>query len=108
MAQTKTTRATSLPSTSSLPALPSLPSVRRMRPCACGCSLPTQRTWFPGHDARMKSIILRVVNGVMTLEDVGEWGGEAVMRATARAMADVKLMERWNVNIPEAEVEAAS
>lgn len=29
--------------------------------CACGCKSPTARTFAPGHDAKLKSLVLQVV-----------------------------------------------
>jgi hypothetical protein len=90
--------------------LPALPSVSRIRPmfsCSCGCGSLTQRSFTPGHDARLKGIIIRVVRGVMTLDDVREWAegrGEQTVAAVTKAMANKGLMARWNITIPKAEV----
>lgn len=57
----------------SLPSLPSLPKSRKSKPthdCACGCGMGTKGTWFPGHDGRATGWALRVIRGVMTIEDV--------------------------------------
>lgn len=87
--------------------LPSLPSVARVRPlfsCTCGCGLLTQRAFTPGHDARLKGLIIRVVRGVMTLEDVRTWAedrGDQTVAAVKKAMANAALMKRWNIVIPK-------
>lgn len=82
-----------------LPRLPqmSTSTTRSWGKCACGCGGGTQSTFVPGHDARQKGIILRVVRGLMTLTDVAEWGGEEVLVATLKAMEDKARMARWNL-----------
>lgn len=93
----------------SLPALPSLPSSSRVRPqvkCACGCGQLTSRTWFPGHDARQKGILLRVVSGVMTLAEVKSLLGSACHAAVVRDLGDSALLRRWSIEVP-AEFKAA-
>lgn len=82
--------------------LPRLPQIsksttRAWGKCACGCGGGTQSTFVPGHDARQKGIIIRLVRGVMTEADIAEWGGEAVLVATMKAMDDKGRMERWNL-----------
>lgn len=107
MSNIKATKTTStLKSTATLPALPAMPAIRRLRACACGCGGTTQRTFVPGHDARSKSIILRVATGVMTWDEVEAWGGKAVRDAQERMSKDAALMARWNVEFPEVEAEA--
>lgn len=91
--------------------LPALPSVGRIRPsfsCACGCGSLTQRSFTPGHDARLKGLIIRLVRGVMTLDDVRTWAdeigrGEQTVAAIKKAMANAALMKRWNIEIPKEE-----
>ena len=92
-----------------LNSLPALPSVSRLRPqvrCACGCGFLTQRTFTPGHDARLKGLIIRVVRGLMTLDQVAEFGGPDTRKAVAKAMTDKALMRRWNIEIAEPSKEA--
>lgn len=87
--------------------LPALPSVSRVRPlftCSCGCGGTTQRAFVPGHDARLKGIIIRIVRGVMTFDDVKTWAneigrGEQTVAAVKKAMANAALMKRWNITI---------
>lgn len=69
----------------------------RWATCRCGCGGNTQATFVPGHDARLKGLVIRVTRGVMTLEDVGTWGGESVEIAVAKAMDDKAMMTRWNL-----------
>ena len=93
--------------------LPTLPTATRIRPtyaCRCGCGRPTQSTFAPGHDARLKGLILRQIAGVMTNADIAEWGGQATADAVTKAIADKALMKRWNITIeaPKAEVAKAS
>ena len=89
--------------------LPSLPSVARIRPvfsCSCGCGSLTQRSFAPGHDARLKGLIIRVVRGVMSLEDVRTWAegrGEQTVTAVTKAMANAALMKHWNIAIVKEE-----
>ena len=93
----------------SLPALPALPSSARVRPsrsCVCGCGGVTQRSFVPGHDARLKGLIIRVLAGVMSLDDVAAWGdsigrGPEVRAAVEKGMADAALLKRWNIEVPE-------
>lgn len=92
----------------SLPALPSVPRVRPLFSCACGCGSLTQRTFTPGHDAKLKGIIVRVVRGVMSLEDVKTWAdefgrGTQTVEAVRKAMANKGLMQRWNIVVPKEE-----
>jgi len=94
-------------STATLPSLPSMSKQRPMRPCACGCSMPTQRTWYPGHDARMKGLILRYVGGVLDLEAIAEWGGKETARMVTVHMKDKALMTRWGIVIPKEEAKAS-
>lgn len=82
-----------------LPALPGT-STRAKVPCRCGCGGSTQREFVPGHDARLKAIILRVVRGVMTLEDVEAWGGRSIAAATEIALTAREMrafLERNNL-----------
>lgn len=87
-------------------ALPSLPSSARpgsLAPCRCGCGDTTLRTWTVGHDARHKGVLVRVIRGQMTLEDVAEWAkanyGDAnkVVDAVKRDLKDAKLLKRWKI-----------
>jgi len=90
-----------------LNALPSLPSVSRVRAsnkCGCGCGRLTGRTFAPGHDARLKGLILRVLAAVMTLDDVAAWGGEDTRKAVEGAIANPVLLKRWNIEVPAVEV----
>lgn len=91
---TNTTRATSLPT------LPSMPGSTRkgdLHNCACGCGFLTQRTFVPGHDSRLKGLILRLTRNIMTLEAIVEWGGSSTARAVEIAIEDAGLMKRWNL-----------
>lgn len=93
--------------TNKLATLPTLPT-NRTRPismCACGCGRLTQRTFAPGHDARLKGLMIRVARNVMTLEDVREWGGIDTMEAVRESLTDARLMKRWNIEAPEVTVE---
>lgn len=105
MTTNNSNKATALPS---LPSLPSTSKQRPMRPCGCGCSYPTQRTFVPGHDARLKGLIIRQVRGLMTNAEIAEWGGKGVAEAVTRSLKDAALLRRWNITVPEVEVEAAS
>ena len=89
--------------TNRLPALTSLSSVRPLVPCRCGCGGSTQRTFVPGHDSRLKGLIVRVIRDVMTLDQVAEWGGPGTRKAVEAAMKDRALMKRWNIEAPAAE-----
>ncbi len=88
--------------------LPSLPSLRRsatfVGKCDCGCGGNTQATFVPGHDAKQKGYVARVVGDlpkgidpVITLAELGEWGGESVEVATAKAIDDKGKMKRWGL-----------
>ena len=65
--------------------LPALPKAARKpkptKPCACGCGLSTRSTWFPGHDARHHGWVLRVLRGVVALEQVPDGEREVVRQA---------------------------
>jgi len=89
-----------------LASLPSLPSstTRAHVPCACGCGRTTTRTFAPGHDARLKGGIVRVVRGLMTLKEVADVMGRPFAEAVRKAMADTVRMRAWGL---EAEVKAA-
>ena len=96
--------------TNKLATLPTLPTNRTKAStkCACGCGRLTQRTFAPGHDRRMKGLMIRVARNVMTLEDVRDWGGIDTMEAVREAMEDGRLMKRWNiVDLRESDVEEA-
>lgn len=100
-------------SNNSLPSLPSVPRVRSLHSCACGCGSLTQKVFTPGHDAKLKGIIMRVVRDVMTLDDVKTWAdgfgrGAQTVEAVKRAMANKVLMQRWNIVIPKKEVEKSA
>ena len=91
-----------------LPSLPSVPRVHALYNCACGCGSTTQKLFTPGHDAKLKGIIMRVVRGVMSLDDVRTWAdgfgrGEQTVKAVKAAMASKELMKRWNIVIPTEE-----
>ena len=83
----------------SMPVLPTLPTsrTRDLASCACGCGQMTQRTFTPGHDSRLKGLMIRVVRGVMTIEDVEAWGGKETAAAVTRGLKDKALMKRWNI-----------
>ena len=68
------------------------------------CGRLTGRTFAPGHDARLKGLILRVLAAVMTLDDVAAWGGEDTRAAVEAAIGNVALLKRWNIEVPAAEV----
>ena len=90
--------------TKTLATLPSMPT-SRTRPtskCACGCGELTQRTFTPGHDSRLKGLMIRVVRNVMTLEDVADWGGEDARKAVEKGLKDKALMKRWNITVTTA------
>ena len=56
-----------------MPAMPTMPrmtKVKPTKPCACGCGMPTKSTWFPGHDGRAKGWALRVMRGVIGIDEV--------------------------------------
>jgi hypothetical protein len=53
--------------------------------CICGCGTPTQSTFAPGHDARMKSLLKKVQSGAATLGDVPEL-----------VIDYVRTNEKWN------------
>lgn len=38
--------------------------------CACGCKNPTARTFAPGHDAKLKGAVLKIVRGEAALRTV--------------------------------------
>lgn len=89
--------------------LPTLPTATRTRPtsaCRCGCGRLTQRMFAPGHDARLKGLIIRQIRGVMTNADIAEWGGQATADAVTKAIADKALMKRWDIAIETPAVEA--
>ena len=97
-----------------LPALPALPSsARSARPlssCVCGCGGLTQRSFVPGHDARLKGLIIRVLNAVMTLDEVEAWGasigrGPQIRAAVEKGIASPALLKRWNIEVPAADVD---
>ena len=89
--------------------LPSLPSsstrTHALVRCGCGCARLTQRTFAPGHDARLKGLVVRAVRGVMTLAEIEEWGGEATRKAVEGVLANPGLLKRWNIEVPEVEIE---
>jgi hypothetical protein len=91
-------------STATLPTLPTLPKVNATRPCACGCDRLTQRTFAPGHDARLKAVMIRVIRGVMTIDEVRTWGGDGLAKATEAGIKDAQLMKRWNITIEDAAI----
>ena len=69
-----------------LPKLPSLPKIKTVNACECGCGGRTGNRFVPGHDAKLAGLIKRVTLGVMTLDDVADYGGDSVAKATAKAM----------------------
>lgn len=92
MAQTATARR--------LPALPTMTrgrSASNWTNCACGCGQGTQSTFAPGHDARLKGLMIRNLRGVMTLEEIEDWGGVETRKAVEKALKDRRLIERWNL-----------
>lgn len=92
-----------------LPNLPSMPkgaTTRNWSTCRCGCGGGTQSTFVPGHDARLKALILRNLRGVMTLAEIGEWGGNDTRKAVETALKDRALIKRWNLEGEIAEAKA--
>lgn len=81
----------------SLPALPSVSSVRPQHACACGCGRLTSRTFAPGHDARLKGGVVRLVRGLLTIDQIGEIMGLPFAAACLKALQDGPLMVRWAV-----------
>lgn len=45
-------------------------SITGLRPCLCGCGRETKSTWFPGDDARAKSLLREVARGERTVRDL--------------------------------------
>jgi len=89
----------------SLPSLPSTSKQRPLRPCECGCGLTTQRMFAPGHDSKLKAVVLRVVAGVMDLNAVEAWGGLSRRKAVEATLANTERLTRWGIEIPEVEAE---
>jgi hypothetical protein len=90
-----------------LPNLPSMPKGRAISnwaKCRCGCGGNTQSTFVPGHDARLRGLMLRTLRGIMTLEQVEEWGGIGTRKAVESALRDANIIARWNL---QPEIEAA-
>lgn len=55
-----------------MPAMPSVKKNRPTRPCACGCGMATKSTWASGHDGRATGWAIRVMRGVLTIDEVPE------------------------------------
>ena len=89
----------------SLPALPSVSSVRPQHACACGCGRLTGRTFAPGHDARLKGGVVRVVRGLMTLDEIEQVMGAPFRKAVEAVLASPALLRRWSIEVPEVESE---
>lgn len=93
--------------------LPRLPQMNRTSTttswgkCACGCGAGTQSTFAPGHDARAKGVIARIVRGVVTEQWIEENLGTAVLTATLKLMEDKARMTRWNLTNEIAAYKAA-
>lgn len=99
MAQTATSKR--------LPILPSMPKGRgatAWNKCACGCGGGTQSTFVPGHDARLRGLMIRSLRGIMSLEEIAEWGGQETRKAVEAGLRSPQLIKRWNL---EPEIEAA-
>lgn len=43
---------------------------KALKPCACGCPLMTALKFYPGHDAKYKSKVLKVERGEMKIEEL--------------------------------------
>jgi hypothetical protein len=104
---------TTIKNLATLPALTSAYKPGAQRKCACGCPGLTARTFVPGHDARLKGLIIRVVRGIMSLEDVNVWAetqgegiGASTVNAVETAMANAQLMRRWNLAVEVAGLKA--
>ena len=74
--------------------LPSMPKARKAKPlhdCACGCGQQTKSTWFPGHDGRATGWAVRILKGLLTLEQVpaNEQAGAVIMLARHGVQAEV-------------------
>lgn len=91
-----------------LPALPSIARARAIRPCGCGCGRTTTREFAPGHDSKLKAIVMRVVAGVMTEADVrayaeaiGAGKGDAMWKAVRETLANKARLATWKIEVPE-------
>ena len=68
-----------------MPSLPSMSKAGAIHGCACGCGLPTRRTWYPGHDGRATGWAIRIEKGIIKMDDVPE---------NERAGARIMLLKR--------------
>lgn len=98
--------------TNKLPQLPSLPSTRRpgaQRKCACGCERLTQRTFAPGHDARLKGGVIRHIAG-MPIAEIAEIMGQAFADAVTATLANPARLRAWSIEYtaPAVQEEIAS
>jgi hypothetical protein len=100
--------------TNKLPTLPSLTTSRThaTSECACGCGGFTQRMFTPGHDSRLKGLIIRLTRGVMTIEAIEEWAdefgrGAQTVDAVTKGMSNAQLMKNWNLTKDVAAFKAA-
>lgn len=62
---------------SKLPAISSGKSGGSVSPCECGCGGTTKSRFVPGHDSILKGLVLRVLLGKVTLEDLVKVHGAA-------------------------------
>lgn len=56
-----------------LTAMPTMPRMSKSKPvhaCACGCGMETKGTWHPGHDGRATGWAIRVMRGILTIDEV--------------------------------------
>jgi len=60
------------------------------RPCACGCDQMTKSRFTPGHDSRLKALVLRVERKVMTLAEIEKFGGKKQRQAVEAEMRGTK------------------
>lgn len=76
-----------------LPSLPSISKMKATRPCACGCGFTTTRRFAPGHDARAKGWIIRIVRGVCGFDAMSEGEADGIQAL----MADEATMKAWRL-----------
>ena len=90
-------------------ALPKLPSLSRKsvanRPCQCNCGRKCHNMFAPGHDARLKSGVIALVEGKMTLAAITETMGAPYAKAVVDTLSNAERLTAWGIDV-EAAAEA--
>lgn len=95
------------PRLASLPPLPSAARNRAFQGCECGCGGQTLRSFVPGHDSRLKGLVLRKLKGVMDDDAIEAFAGPDGLAAVNATLTNAARIKAWKLEEALAEFNEA-